>query len=193
MSYFFTEESYYYFFEQQMRQPPGYRRRGEGFYISDRMEWESHNSYEEIVDAVIERMRMDCLRERLAQVMSSHDGIIIFMNAQHRNDFDSLMKRAERYDLDHTSNYAAAIFLLSADVELWKKVVKGIMDTGIYFDRMRIGSVTLEQYILFHAAKDIYNGAKHMAAADCLLAADAITSAKPFIIFGKPAGDCGIR
>ena len=58
----------------------------------------------------------------------------------------------------HTPNYAAAVFLLSADEELWNKVCKNVLDTGIYFDRVRLGGGMLEQYILFHAAKDVYNG-----------------------------------
>ena len=37
-----------------------------------------------------------------------------------------------------------------------------VLDTGIYFDRIRLGSVTLEQYILFHAARDVYLGTKHI-------------------------------
>lgn len=59
-------------------------------------------------------------------------------------------------------NYAAAVFLLSADEELWDKVHRQVLDTGIYFDRIRLGGVTLNQYILFHAAKDVYNGTKHI-------------------------------
>lgn len=51
---------------------------------------------------------------------------------------------------------------MSADEELWEKVCKNILDTWIYFDRVRLGGVTLEQYILFHAAKDVYNGTKHI-------------------------------
>ena len=45
---------------------------------------------------------------------------------------------------------------------LWEKVSKQVLDTGIYFDRIRLGSVTLEQYILFHAARDVYLGTKHI-------------------------------
>ena len=59
-------------------------------------------------------------------------------------------------------NYTAAVFLLSADEKLWDRVCKNMLDTGIYFDRIRLGGVTLEQYILFHAAKDVYNGTKHI-------------------------------
>ena len=33
---------------------------------------------------------------------------------------------------------------------------------GFILIRIRLGGVTLEQYILFHAAKDVYNGTKHI-------------------------------
>jgi len=59
-------------------------------------------------------------------------------------------------------NYAAAVFFLSADNGFWERAKRHVADTGIYFDRIRLGGVTLEQYILFHAAKDVYNGTKHI-------------------------------
>lgn len=38
-----------------------------------------------------------------------------------------------------------------------------VADTRIYFDRVRLGGVTLAEYILFHAAKDVYYGTKHIS------------------------------
>lgn len=38
-------------------------------------------------------------------------------------------------------DYATAVFLLSADEELWDTVSKNVLDTGIYFDRVRLGGV----------------------------------------------------
>ena len=61
-----------------------------------------------------------------------------------------------------TSELCRRSILLSADENLWEKVSKQVLDTGIYFDRIRLGSVTLEQYILFHAARDVYLGTKHI-------------------------------
>ena len=69
-------------------------------------------------------------------------------------------KRAEIF-CSHP-NYAASVFLLSADSGLWERAKWHVADTGIYFDRIRLGGVTLEQYILFHAAKDVHNGTKHI-------------------------------
>lgn len=85
-----------------------------------------------------------------------------FYDRRHRNDFSSLLLGRRKKNLCGFPNYAAAVFLLSADENLWEKVSKQVLDTGIYFDRIRLGSVTLEQYILFHAARDVYLGTKHI-------------------------------
>ena len=38
---------------------------------------------------------------------------------------------------------------LSADEILWEKVRKNVLDTGIYFDRVRLGGVTLSSIFCF--------------------------------------------
>lgn len=162
MSKFFCEDSPLYFFEQQMQQPPGYRPRGKGIHILDQIKWREHGSYEELVDVVITRMQMENLRNRIDEIFSSGEKEIMFLNQKHRKDFYSLMMGKRGFNLLHTPNYAGAVFLLSADENLWMKVAENVLDTGVYFDRIRIGGVTLEQYILFHAAKDVYNGTKHI-------------------------------
>lgn len=148
--------------ERQMQEPPGYRKRGQGICVIGEAEWKSRGNYSEIVDCVISRMQMEQLKKRVEEIFAGADKEIIFRSMKHRKDFYSLLlgKRAE--SLRHTPNYAAAVFLLSADEELWETVRKNVLDTGIYFDRIRLGGVTLEQYILFHAAKDVYNGTKHI-------------------------------
>ena len=148
--------------ERQMQQPPGYRPRGYGICIIEEMNWKSRGNYSEIVDCVISRMQLEHLKKRVEEIFGEADKEIIFHNMKHRNDFYSLLMGKRAKTLKHTPNFAAAVFLLSADEELWEKVCKNILDTGIYFDRVRLGGVTLEQYILFHAAKDVYNGTKHI-------------------------------
>lgn len=148
--------------ERQMQQPPGYRPRGYGICIIEEMDWKSRGNYSEIVDCVISRMQLEHLKKRVEEIFTEVDKELIFRNMKHRNDFYSLLMGKRSKTLQHTPNYAAAVFLLSADEELWDKVCKNVLDTGIYFDRVRLGGVTLEQYILFHAAKDVYNGTKHI-------------------------------
>lgn len=148
--------------EKQMQQPPGYRPRGQGIYIVEELEWRSRGNYAEIVDCVISRMQMEHLKRRIAEVFSQVEKEVIFRDMKHRKDFYSLLMGKKEKSLCHTAGYAAAVFLLSADEMLWEKVDKNVLDTGIYFERIRLGGVTLEQYILFHAAKDVYIGTKHI-------------------------------
>ena len=140
--------------ERQMQQPPGYRPRGYGICIIEEMDWKSRGNYSEIVDCVISRMQLEHLKKRVEEIFTEVDKELIFRSMKHRNDFYSLLMGKRSKTLKHTPNYAAAVFLLSADEELWDKVCKNVLDTGIYFDRVRLGGVTLEQYILFHAAKE---------------------------------------
>lgn len=102
------------------------------------------------------------VEKRIQEVFSQTDKELIFLNEKHRKDFYSLLIGKRGKILLCTSGYAAAVFLLSADEILWEKVYKNVQDTGIYFDRIKLGGVTLEQYILFHAAKDVYYGTKHI-------------------------------
>ena len=124
--------------ERQMQQPPGYRPRGYGICIIEEMDWKSRGNYSEIVDCVISRMQLEHLKKRVEEIFAEADKELIFRSMKHRNDFYSLLMGKRAKALQHTPN------------------------TGIYFDRIRLGGVTLEQYILFHAAKDVYNGTKHI-------------------------------
>ena len=140
--------------ERQMQQPPGYRPRGYGICVMD-VDWRSRGNYSEIVDCVISRMQMEHLKKRVDEIFCEVDKELIFRNPKHRNGFYSLLMGKRAKTLQYAPGYAAAVFLLSADEILWEKVRKNVLDTGIYFDRVRLGGVTLEQYILFHAAKGI--------------------------------------
>lgn len=148
--------------ERQMQQPPGYRPRGGGICIMNEAEWKSRGNYSEIVDCVVSRMQMEHLKRRIEEIFCDAGQEPIFSSSAHRKKYLLLMqgKRAEIF-CSHP-NYAASVFLLSADSGLWERAKWHVADTGIYFDRIRLGGVTLEQYILFHAAKDVHNGTKHI-------------------------------
>lgn len=148
--------------ERQMQQPPGYRPRGHGIHIMDEGMWKSRGNYTEIVDCVVSRVQMEHLKKRIQEIFSKAKAEMIFKDAKHREVFFSLLMSKRKRGLRQDSGYAAAVYLLSADEMLWEKVQKNVQDTGIYFDRIRLGRVTLEQYILFHAAKDVYFGTKHI-------------------------------
>lgn len=135
MSGFFCNSPRLQLLERQMRQPPGYRPRGQG-WMFDMEEWKSRGNYSEIVDCVISRMQMEHLKKRIQEVFGNAEKELIFYDSRHRNDFSSLLLGRRKKNLCGLPNYAAAVFLLSADENLWEKVSKQVLDTGIYFDRI---------------------------------------------------------
>lgn len=148
--------------EKQMQQPPGYRPRGGGICIMNEAEWRSRGNYSEIVDCVVSRMQMEHLKRRIDEIFCETKQELIFNGSAHRERYLMLMREKQAVIFCSHPNYAAAVFLLSADNGFWERAKRHVADTGIYFDRIRLGGVTLEQYILFHAAKDVYNGTKHI-------------------------------
>lgn len=151
-----------YFFEQQMKQPPGYRPRGHGVFLTMNMEEMRKNGYAELMGLVISKMQMEHLRKRIDCIFSSGEKELMFFNEQHRRCFYTLRTGSYGSYMQNAPRFAAAIFLLSADAVLWEKVKGMIYHNTICFDQIRLGSVTLEQYILFHAAKDVYHNKKHI-------------------------------
>ena len=107
--------------ERQMQQPPGYRPRGYGICIIEEMDWKSRGNYSEIVDCVISRMQLEHLKKRVEEIFAEADKELIFRSMKHRNDFYSLLMGKRAKALQHTPNYAAAVFLLSADEKLWDR------------------------------------------------------------------------
>lgn len=121
MSGFFCNSPRLQLLERQMRQPPGYRPRGQG-WMFDMEEWKSRGNYSEIVDCVISRMQMEHLKKRIQEVFGNAEKELIFYDSRHRNDFSSLLLGRRKKNLCGLPNYAAAVFLLSADENLWEKV-----------------------------------------------------------------------
>lgn len=162
MGNYFCSNTPYEQLERQMQQPPNYRPRGCGIQIMNQMEWNNRGSYSEIVDIIISRMQMEHLKKRLDEIFSVEMKELIFLNGSHRRNFCTLLLGKRKKKILQEANYAAAVFILSADEKLWERVKENVLERGICFDRIWLGGVTLEQYILYHAAKDVYNRTKHI-------------------------------
>ena len=61
------------------------------------------------------------------------------------------------------SGQTAALFLLTADPFLWSKAQPAVALGSIDFSSIRIHGVDLDGYVLFHTAKDLYKGTKHIS------------------------------
>ena len=62
----------------------------------------------------------------------------------------------------------AALYLLSADTFLWGKSVSFIQQDSIRFKEIKIHGVDLNGYVLFHTAKDLYQGTNHISISELI-------------------------
>lgn len=84
-----------------------------------------------------------------------------FFMAGHKERFENLWSM---HDLvADEAAMCAALYLLSADKFLWGKSVFAIQPDIIRFKEIRIHGVDLNGYVLFHTAKDLYQGTKHIS------------------------------
>ena len=103
--------------EKQMRQPPGYRARGHGS-IEDMSEWKEMGAYSEIVDYVIDRMHLEYLKKRIGEIFDQTEDELFFYDSDHKKRFYLLWSGSKENTLSRLPNYAATVFLLSADEKL---------------------------------------------------------------------------
>ena len=80
------------------------------------------------------------------------------MNDDHRRYFLRLLEGHRGKIMKRNNRYLAAVFLLSSDRKLWKRVKHEVTDQGILFESIFIKGFTEDQYTLFFMAKDIYTG-----------------------------------
>ena len=97
-----------------------------------------------------------------------------YYGKKHENDFNQAFERIDPNNL----RVLSAVYLLTANTQLWRRVQNQVEKNGIRFDRMNLGSVDEKAYTLFCCAKDLYLGTKHITIAD--LADEQLISPKMF-------------
>ncbi|MCM1300060.1 MAG: hypothetical protein NC203_07790 [Firmicutes bacterium] len=90
------------------------------------------------------------------------DEIMRFRNEQHRNTY---LKEVKNQSL---SNYKliAALYLLTADSKLWDTAKEFVGKDDIVFESIHLRNGSESSYALYCAAKDLYNGSRHLAIDD---------------------------
>ena len=83
---------------------------------------------------------------------------IKFKSALHRKTFTEFIAANVHSPYNSRNEYIAAVFLLSADKFLWKKVRGALTGYSVNFKSLDIAGISTEGYALFTAAKAIYRG-----------------------------------
>ena len=66
----------------------------------------------------------------------------------------------------HTNEFLAAVYLLSADKELWFRAKKAIDGKNIIFDQIDKKELSCYSYTLYRLAQDFYEGMQHIGLHD---------------------------
>lgn len=119
-------------------------------------------SFADLVEAVFGGIADHALRLRIQySLRERRNDAMVYRSAEHKALFESAAARNIR-----SSEFLAALYLLTADSALWKMVRRHVSASSVYFGDIRLGNCPVEAYILFMAAKDLYTGSRHMTAAD---------------------------
>ena len=107
-------------------------------------------------------------------IRESENKIMNYYGKKHESDFKQTLDRIDPNNL----RVLSAVYLLTANTQLWRRVQNQVEKNCIHFDRMNLGSVDEKAYTLFCCAKDLYLGTKHITIAD--LADEQLISHKMF-------------
>ena len=106
----------------------------------------------------IEAIMKTIPRHPQAQESEQKEGInmkLKFLSKEHRKRFLALFKKRRTNPLCSEPEYCAAIYLLTADPELWETVADKVKDESIEFKSIKLGTVDCDRYALYKSAKDI--------------------------------------
>lgn len=81
-----------------------------------------------------------------------------FRDAAHKQRFEA----AQKENLANNTPQMAAVYLLTANPFLWSKSQTATTPECINFPAIHIHGVDLDGYVLFHTARDLYSGSKHI-------------------------------
>ncbi|CAK7088830.1 MAG: hypothetical protein ENTB_04562 [Enterocloster aldenensis] len=84
-----------------------------------------------------------------------------FTDDRHRQRFKGRWR--ERIQLPDGNAWSAALYLLAADTFLWGKAEAAVKPDMIDFTVIHVHGVDLDGYVLYHTAKDLYKGTRHIS------------------------------
>ena len=131
----------------------------------------------------------ECQKER-------KNNTVQYRGNRHRTIFQIELQKRK----NPTAAMLCALYLLTADCRVWRRVRMYIHGTGIQFQGVRLGELSPDAYTLYMTAKDLYCGTKHITIRD--LADKDVVSAQLFELvceamtirrYGLAACDTGIK
>lgn len=192
MTRYFMRDTPLFHLEQQMMTPPNFKPRGHGLrrpafrYQAKDVDCQYCTNYSqenlcplceciclgERIEAgtlSLEKVIQDCLRgklrmrlwKRLAQEIYPYP-LHSFRSDEHRNRWMHWRTRYRRL----SQRNQAALFLLTAYDDIWRRVIWKVEDDGFDFDSVQLAGIVPELYSVYQAAKSISTGSQNITIAD---------------------------
>lgn len=188
MTRYFMRDTPLFHLEQQMMTPPNFKPRGHGLrrpafrYQAKDVDCQYCTNYSqenlcplceciclgERIEAgtlSLEKVIQDCLRgklrmrlwKRLAQEIYPYP-LRSFRSDEHRNRWMHWRTRYRRL----SQRNQAALFLMTAYDDIWRRVIWKVEDDGFDFDSVQLAGIVPELYSVYQAAKSISTGSQNI-------------------------------
>lgn len=166
----FMSDTPYARLEQEMQHIPGFRPRGSGMIISQFSgcsERQRHPCerivagcvpFNTLLGVMAEEVAVSPFVSRVGRLTAGRNPCL-FQHG-HRERFLAMGEKCSR--TMEESATCSAVYLLSADRFLWSRALEKVDREGMHFTEIRIHGVDLDGYVLFHMARDLYQGSRHI-------------------------------
>lgn len=139
-----------------MMEEPRYKPRKSGLYIEDKEALIETYINEGSTESLLKRLASYDVPKRINDALLQFKDGSLFRDPEHSYLFTTIYNGIRGEQMRKNRRYLSSVFLLSSSDWLWDQVKTNVTDKGIRFEDMRICNLSVEEYILFHVAKDIY-------------------------------------
>lgn len=165
---YFMQTVRYRDIEKLMCQIPNFHPRGYGgVVLKDEIpcsqEQPPPTSYAELLTMTMSEIRYKPFRRRLDKYMKEvRMQQMIYKKEKHKRIFKETIEKVNQ----NNAALLSALYLLTADFNLWKRTKPHIRKNRIDFHTIRLNGINEKGYTLFCVAKDLYLGTKYLTISD---------------------------
>lgn len=117
--------------------------------------------YEKILSSCFEKCDFHQLNLRLGDLIRNFDGEF-FSSPKHRIRFETVCRIQDEAIETRSVTYLSALFLLTADVHLWRAAKDHIFTERIDFKKMDLRDINTDGYALYQMAKTLIYGKEYI-------------------------------
>lgn len=171
---------------KMMQGVPNFEPRRQGLFVFKEEKAEViPDTYIELIRETMKFISCESFHLRLEQYLKQGEECFMdYRNEEHQKMFKRAVEKLNR----KSYSLMSAVYLLTAEVDLWNKTKSYVIPNNIKFDEIRLQYCSGQGYTLFYAAKDLYLGTDYLKISEL-----ADTKVIPTGIFGVICNAMAIR